>query len=248
MTENMSMQHPEPTGRASLTQRRGTMICIICKAVYAPSQWNKNLWRAPSAALESAFISMCHFCYRCRRLSCPNCWDGVHRVCGACVQDANLSFRLEASPLSGAPSISSQIQSAQIQPIVQTPLVCIRPGRLPGTTPSIDLLPTRPERVPKKNTRRQREASKAAKQRSLLPSSPPLVTHQAVGKHRRSGRSNRQIRHLLILFFLLVFAIIFLIVVNKNVSSNVNIFIAKVLPADIRVRIAYLWRLIGHIY
>ncbi len=245
MTENMSAQHPEQTDRSSSAQRRGTMTCIVCKAVYAPPQWNKNLWQAPSAALESAFISMCHFCFRCRRPSCPNCWDGVHCVCGACIQDTGLSFRLESPPLSGTRSVSSQIQSTTIQPVL-TPLICIRPGHLPGATPSIDLLPTRPERTSKKAVRRQRESLKAAKQESLISPSSSLATHHPVEKHRRSRRNNRRVRHLLTLFFLLIFVITFLIVINKNVSSNVNESIAKALLVDIRVRIAYLWQLIGH--
>ncbi len=56
-------------------------------------------------------MSMSHFCFRCRRAACPECWDHVHRICGACVAELGLPFRREVPPLEGilfapAPTVS----------------------------------------------------------------------------------------------------------------------------------------------
>ena len=68
----------------------GTISCSICQAVYAPARLHSYLLQAPPIALESAFLGMCHFCFRCRRPSCPNCWDAIRAVCGQCT--AKLTF------------------------------------------------------------------------------------------------------------------------------------------------------------
>src|SRR6266852_8062897 len=86
----------EPTVENGLT-----VTCAICEAVYAPSPPRLPFLQNAQGALEATFISMCHFCFRCRRAACPQCWDEVHGVCGACVQEAKLPFRAEAAPLDG---------------------------------------------------------------------------------------------------------------------------------------------------
>jgi hypothetical protein len=76
-----------------------TVTCAICDAVYAPSPQQVPFLQYTQGALEATFMSVCHFCFRCRRAACPQCWDDVHGVCGACVQDARLPFRTAATPL-----------------------------------------------------------------------------------------------------------------------------------------------------
>ena len=153
MTESMS-QHPEQAGHSSSAEFRGTIMCAICKAIYAPSRSHENLLQAPPIVLESAFMSMCHFCFRCRRPSCPNCWDSVHEVCGACVQEANLPFRMDPPPLHSVLVASHRPQLIPVRPSL-APLVCIHPGQLPHATPAplpIDMLPTRPDRLGKEKS------------------------------------------------------------------------------------------------
>lgn len=113
-------------------QGQNAVACMICHAVYAPHANQPQLTQAPKTVLESALMAMCHFCFRCRRPSCPFCWDAVHGICGACVLETGLPFRSNVPPLSGTwlPPMR------QGQPATNNgtayPLVCIQPGRLEG--------------------------------------------------------------------------------------------------------------------
>src|SRR5450755_497765 len=78
-----------------------SITCAICDAAYMLSQSRQDLLQASPSVLESMLMSMCHYCFRCRRPACPQCWDAMHGVCGACVQEAHLPFRSSASPLKG---------------------------------------------------------------------------------------------------------------------------------------------------
>lgn len=117
-------------GTAAREERaRRDVVCKICQAVYVPAQTHRQLARSPYAVIESAFMSMCHFCFRCRQPACPSCWDDVHGVCGACALEAQLPFRSSVPPLGGM-----VIPPVQHLPLVRVrtvtpPLVCVRPGR-----------------------------------------------------------------------------------------------------------------------
>ena len=120
-----------------------TISCRICQATYAPSQEHHYLLQAPPMALESAFMSMCHFCFRCRRPACPQCWDNVHGVCGECCLEAQLPFRAQAAPLQGvlfATTRQAQLHRKHAMPVR---LICIRPGRFQKLA-SIDTAETMP--------------------------------------------------------------------------------------------------------
>lgn len=122
-----SFTHPQQQGQ-------NTVACMICHTVYAPQANQPQLAQASQAVLESAFMGMCHFCFRCRRPSCPFCWDAVHGICGSCVRETGLPFRSDAPPLSGTwlPPMR------QGQPATNNgaayPLVAIQPGHLEGLT------------------------------------------------------------------------------------------------------------------
>ena len=117
-----------------------TVTCKICDASYKPASARSDLLSAgpnvsdASDALEVAFMSMCHFCFRCRRPACPGCWDEVHRVCAECVQEAHLAFRADVPPLQGtifpAPITASSIGQAAIgsDTAIAPLLICVRPG------------------------------------------------------------------------------------------------------------------------
>jgi hypothetical protein len=117
-------------------------MCSICQAVYVPSRAHLRLARASQAAIESAFVSICHFCFRCRRPACPSCWDEVHGICGACTLETKLPFRRSTPSLDGSlPSSSNpdrrfntcfntcfNIHLPRVH-VVAPPLVCMQGGR-----------------------------------------------------------------------------------------------------------------------
>ena len=119
-----------------------SITCAICDAGYMPSQSRQDLLQAVPSVLESTFMSMCHYCFRCRRPACPQCWDAMHGVCGACVQEAHLPFRSSASPLTGIlfpPSASSMshishMGQSSMETTITPLLICIRPGRFQQRT------------------------------------------------------------------------------------------------------------------
>ncbi len=123
-----------------------TITCDICDASYMPSQSRQDLLQASPSVLESTFMSMCHYCFRCRQPACPQCWDAIHGVCGACVQEAHLPFRSSATPLKGIlfPPFNSPMspmshlgQSAMGTTIAPL-LICIRPGSFQQRTSTFE--------------------------------------------------------------------------------------------------------------
>ena len=128
---SVSQQSSLPIAQ-SMVETGPKVTCALCHAVYAASPQQVPFLRYAQGALEATFMGMCHFCFRCRRAACPQCWDDVHGVCGACVQDAGLPFRAAAAPVDGLifPPISRQ-SPALPSPQQQTNslLVLVRNGR-----------------------------------------------------------------------------------------------------------------------
>jgi hypothetical protein len=124
---------PSPS---STSPTEGTITCIICQAVYAPSRLHAYLLQAPPIALESAFMSMCHFCFRCRRPSCPNCWDAVHAICGQCTRETHVPFRVETLPFEGTSHPSTHSNFPMNDQSISSSLVPVHPGRFQETLPS----------------------------------------------------------------------------------------------------------------
>ncbi|GER82091.1 MAG: hypothetical protein IMW90_13950 [Thermogemmatispora sp.] len=134
--------------RPPATRQTMTVACSTCGAIFAPSHLHSELHLASPSVLEAALMSMSHFCFRCRRASCPECWDHVHRLCGACVAELGLPFRHEVPPLEGtlfppaAPALSTTPSSSdpytcQADNSGPTPdplLTCVQAGRF--RTPS----------------------------------------------------------------------------------------------------------------
>lgn len=137
-TPSMHLQRPERTSHNSqneVTRTISPITCVICEAMYTPSHPYKHFLQGSPVVLESAFMSMCHFCFRCRRPACPECWDAVHGICGACVQDANLHFRTQVEPLDGVlllpvPLRSSTTQAETSQENSASSLfICVKHGK-----------------------------------------------------------------------------------------------------------------------
>ncbi|MGH2479089.1 MAG: hypothetical protein ACRDHW_05485 [Ktedonobacteraceae bacterium] len=103
------------------------VTCPICQAVYLPAFSQQEAAQSSFAILEAAFLRVCHFCFRCQRPACPQCWNPVHHVCTACGEEAHLPF------LSPVPSLEGLVFAPSVFPLqAQTadlPLTCMRNGR-----------------------------------------------------------------------------------------------------------------------
>ncbi len=146
MNRSIAAQHSAYLPSISNESEQGTIVCCICQAAYTPSRSHTYLLQGPPLVLESALMSMCHFCFRCRRPSCPACWDEVHGVCGQCAVETGLPFRLEPAPLDGAQFTPAQPPAVPAQNI-QPSLVNVQAGRFQRSSSPIDMdsVPTRPD-------------------------------------------------------------------------------------------------------
>jgi hypothetical protein len=116
---------------------------------------------------------MCHFCFRCRRAACPNCWDNVHGVCATCALEAQLPFRVQTQPLEGAlfpPTRQAQLARKQSIP---NRLICIRPGRFQEAAPldNAETLTQRSTQTPEQHNPHSITPTPLS---PLLPESPAL--------------------------------------------------------------------------
>jgi hypothetical protein len=253
VTGPISAHRSELVTRPPAAEVEKTVSCTICGAVYAPSLEYAYLLNASPAALESALMSMCHFCFRCRRPSCPACWDDVHGVCGSCVQEANLPFRSEPALLNGLlfpPHPMSPVRAFH----ASSPLACIREGRFqqPGSL-SVDEISARPTQempITTTETRSARLSRQRQSLRSPQAESPTEDTDIAElttrpGRRRRIARG---IERALTIALLVILLIIITLIVAALLSAQANTLIAQTLHVDIRAEIAYLLRLIEQLH
>ena len=221
-----------------------TIACTICSAQYAPSQAHASLVQAPKIALESAFMSMCHFCFRCRRPACPLCWDDVHSICGACVEEVHLPFRREGEPLPMNSSLLKTTPQRSPAKPQNFPLICVSPGRFHALIP-----------VAERAVITEPVNAAPIEQLSVMPTVPPTPLpkeeHETppqetdtrpipvVKQARRGHIWQRTERMVTLLLGIIVFLIAVLIFV-ASFSQQANIFIAHFLHVDIRMEIEYL--------
>lgn len=99
------------------------IACPICRAVYISSLQPQTTTPGSLAVLESAFLSLCHACFHCRRSACPQCWNPIHHMCAVCCEEAQLPFR---SPV---PSLEGVIFSSQPDPAYTASFTCLHNGR-----------------------------------------------------------------------------------------------------------------------
>ncbi len=173
-----------------------TIACSVCKALYTPAPAHQQLVLAPHIVLESAFMSMCHFCFRCRRAACPDCWDAVHGVCGVCVAEAELPFRTQVKPLSNVmPPLLQQQQVAETMHAAPV-LVCIQHGKFyvePGKDdgrPQGATHPPYPSPVPQHEKFYVKPGRDDGRPRGATPHNhpSPVPTMSALPPHDRHGR------------------------------------------------------------
>ncbi len=253
MTGPISAHRSEHVTRPPAAEVEKTVSCTICGAVYAPSLEYAYLLNASPAALESALMSMCHFCFRCRRPSCPACWDDVHGVCGSCVQEANLTFRSEPPPLSGLPFPPRQISPARESHALSS-LACIRAGRFQQPdSPSVDEISARPTQEMPVTIAETRSARPLRQRRGLgspqaeSPAGDTDIAELATRPGRRT-RIARGIERTLTIALLVILLIIITLIAAAALSVRANMLIAQTLHVDIRAEIAYLLRLIEQLH
>jgi hypothetical protein len=258
-TTSSQAQQPEQTTRSPQSEQNilNTVTCTLCDAAYAPSPAHLGLSQAPPGVLETAFMSMCHFCFRCRRPACPACWDTVHGVCGACVQEAHLPFRVDAAPLNGVIfSPLHQADTAQ-ENTSSPPLVCVRPGHFQTnaslSTHPLKALPAVPapaqlgEESQAWFEKEAEERSKSTTQTSVAtPSS--LAEDSAVAKEPGTGaRFIKVLERLVTVILIIILLAIAVMIILAEVSSTANTQILRLFNVDIRYEIAYLIALIKQI-
>lgn len=124
--------------------------CVICGARYAsipvrlPSGRDADgisvddFGQAKQTAFsifDSAIRDLSHPCSRCHRVGCPDCWDGDHHLCGACVAETGQDRSPHAGLLTRGPLADGRLER-------------IEPGRYSDPVRPAWLrsfLPTRPE-------------------------------------------------------------------------------------------------------
>lgn len=242
---------PTYSSHEALATFVGTVSCPVCDAVYAPAQSYEQLLYAPMIALESAFLSMCHFCFRCRRPACPACWDAVQGLCGDCMEQLALPFRQELAPFEGMlpmpalhPAVSPPSSSALSHTSSSDNLLrCVYTGRFQqvpdmlSTTTPVPVAPSVPLRASAANARTRLPTTQ--NDIEAQPTQPP-ARQQRSQSARTSGYGHAAERILTTLLLLLLSLTILLVLVT-SLSSPANDWVTHVLHIDIRAVIVMLW-------
>ncbi|HTI15405.1 MAG TPA: hypothetical protein VL461_12730 [Dictyobacter sp.] len=239
------------------TEIGNTISCTICQAIYAPAKEYSYLAHTSQIALESAFMSMCHFCFRCRRPSCPDCWDSVHGICGACAQEARLPFRTDVEPLAGALFTDTRQAQLQRKHTAPSPLICIVPGKFQAIAP-LETRETLP--MPMIQTLEVPTPTRIPTPRSspLPPNSPmpPAITTATaapididqIQTHPAPQHPQGNILSRLLIILSLLLLLFLIIVLIAEIFQNANTFIFNLLHIDIRAAITTLLQFLKHIY
>lgn len=244
------LSHPHPDPRAETVAGTGpTITCSICDAVYAPSLQQAPFLQYAQRALEATFMGMCHFCFRCRRAACPQCWDEVHGVCGSCVQEAGLPFRIAATPFDGlvfpptaqAPSMPSQPQNGSL-------LVPLRDGRFHSDLPAMPE-PARANITTEHTPAIQSQPAVALSEKTSLPEDSQDTREQAetpriAKKVRKASRLEQTLTWIVLV---IVLALVIVIVLAEFIPA-VNAPIARVTHIDIHGEIAYLVHIVQQFF
>ncbi len=273
MTAHSSDSTRSSFARESLQPSNST-TCVICQSVYAPAQGHRYLSQASPAVIESTFMSICHFCFRCRRPSCPSCWDDVHGVCGACALEAKLPFRAALAPLQGALFAPPRRFQASRRRSTPTPLVCIKAGRFQSNA-----LPIETQTTITIQSVNSSVLSQAIRQSSLLQkpdpsisslatvSAPAVRSLQEANEPEETGddlseaatrpeplSATRRISWLsrlerwLTVFLFLVLLTVLTIIALALLSSRINLWFLQHIHIDIRGEVAYLWLLVRNLH
>jgi hypothetical protein len=241
-----------------------TITCTICDAVFAPSPMYQSFVQMSAATLENVFTSVCHFCFRCRRLACPECWDTLHSVCGACAQEVNLPFRAETVPLDGAIfSPSRRADTSHAHPSTST-LVCIHRGRFqidtassPKSSPAASKLSANLPRQliststtgssPTKKPGKDTHAAAAVYYIPIVPldAQEPTQEEEPTPPFKSFIKAVERTMTAIVFTILLI---IVLLIILAEFSSTANLQIIRLVHIDIRGEIAYLTYLVRQLH
>jgi len=265
--DKVSLQ-PSPVKSGTSLETGLTVRCAICEAVYAPSPLQAPFLQSTREALEATFMSTCHFCFRCRRAACPQCWDGVHGVCGSCVLEARLPFRAEAAPLAGMmfpPALHQSLVSQQPQQS-NSLLVLVQNGRFyvetqitPGhdrtgidTNPAIQRVPAQPVAFDGTATDNRKSDVPVA---IVIPARTPLPAvlndDRKQAKKPVKAKAAKKASRLELVLTWIVLAIVLLLVVVIALAEYipaVNALVARLTHIDIHAEIAYLVHVVRQVF
>jgi hypothetical protein len=264
MVQTSSSQSPDQWPHSGRRESGGAIViaCAICDAsfTFAPDARRLQL---SAETLETVYMSVCHFCFRCRGLSCPQCWDALHGLCGSCVRETDLPFRDETTPLPGVsiPRARRAAPAASANPS-SSALLCVRPGNFQpggtGSTSSAEYSTTSaqvawPYMLPTAQTAaRQDERGPIA-----LFHRPPLSPH-APGQGRNEESEEEEVvvevkpivrfitlvEQLVTAIAFVLLILVLLMIVLAELSPLANFQIGRLLHVDIRGEIAYLTYLV----
>jgi hypothetical protein len=103
------------------------VTCPVCRAVYVPYiQKQRDGYNGSFTLLETAFLRVCHFCFRCQRPACPQCWNQEYNLCAACSKVAHVPFHSPLSSFEGL--IFSPPVFAQMSQASALSFACLRNG------------------------------------------------------------------------------------------------------------------------
>lgn len=267
----MSTDHSDSLGLSADLSARGSarrrekagreVICKICQAVYVPAQTHMQLARSPQAVIESAFMGMCHFCFRCRQPACPSCWDEIHGICGACALEAQLPFRSSVPPLAGAALPPLQHLPAVRVRTVTPPLVCVQPGRFQRSPLPIEAqttlyiqtvpdqsLPAPSKRHPLPETPIPPTRPRAIEDIADVATRPAKRRVYDQDTSRKTSMRRNKLVHTVTVILLLIVLLIIIAIISALLVPSVNNGIAYFLHVDIHAKIAYLVELIQNLF
>lgn len=235
-----TMPYSEHEVQPAVHTKNGTIACPICSALYAPVAAHAYLLQSPPLALESAFMSMCHFCFRCRRPACPRCWDDVHGLCGSCVENVHLPFRQKGEPLPlNSILLIPSSPSPQQRHATTFPLVCVQPGRFQA-----DSTQAEPEPMPEPIN--DIAPTPDVQQQSVVHETPvqDVVVPPVAQERKNIAALGWRVERVMTLVLGLILFVIAVLIVVASFSEQANTAIASVLHVDIRMEIEYLLQLI----
>lgn len=241
-----------------------TISCALCDARFALAPGCEDDGQSDATEIEAAFMGICHFCFRCRRAACPECWDPVHHVCAQCVTWAGLPFRAEPLPLANLiiPPLSSERQ-AQAETIA--PFVCVRHGRyqsaeIAASDPETDFArqlvdASLSQKTPSERASTEDEYDVQSSQPALLAIAAPVKKTIQMKKLAEDGQERKPrrsafkiIERTLTIIALAVLLTMIVLIVLAEMSTRANSEIMRLLRVDIRSEVAYLIVLIKQIH
>lgn len=253
MVQTSSSQSPDRRPGSTGNEHNGQIVitCPTCDAAFTLSPAAQSL-QLSTDTLETVFMSVCHFCFRCRRPACPECWDGVHGLCGACVQEANLPFRVEAAPLDGA-----HVQRTDSVPHVNSSssvLLCVRHGHLQSAAATssarpCDMPANAPQPLTLPGDRRDARAQKAIFYIPVVPlDAQNQEAEQEQGAVKPLVRFAGVVEQLATTITFGILLVIVVMIVLAELSTAANEQIIHLFHIDIRGEIAYLTYLVRQLH